>query len=137
MYGMMLAGVSSNVGKTTVTMGVMAAYKAMGQRVVPFKTGPDYIDPMFHTFVTDNPSANLDTWMVDPEMIKTLYYGKLGPEDLGIVEGVMGLYDGHSAGISGAARPSWPRPWTSGVPGHRRPGHVHLGGGPGQGLRGL
>jgi len=98
MYGMMLAGVSSNVGKTTVTMGVMAAYKAMGQRVVPFKTGPDYIDPMFHTFVTDNPSANLDTWMVDPEMIKTLYYGKLGPEDLGIVEGVMGLYDGHSAG---------------------------------------
>jgi len=92
----MLAGASSNVGKTTVTMGIMAAFKKRGLRVKPFKTGPDYIDPMFHRFVTGEPSINLDTWMLDEEMIRGLFFRRLTENDLGIAEGVMGLYDGHS-----------------------------------------
>lgn len=92
----MLAGASSNVGKTTVTMGIMAAFKKRGLRVKPFKTGPDYIDPMFHRFVTGEPSINLDTWMLDEETIRGLFSRRLAENDLGIVEGVMGLYDGHS-----------------------------------------
>ena len=91
----MLAGVSSNVGKTTVTMGVMAALCARGQEVVPFKTGPDYIDPMFHGFVTGRKSINLDTWMLDQETVRRLFYAKLSEKSVGIAEGVMGLYDGH------------------------------------------
>ena len=98
MHGLMLAGTNSNVGKTTATMGIMAAFKAKGCHVVPAKTGPDYIDPMFHQFVTDEASVNLDTWIVDPEQIKTLYARRLKADDLGIVEGVMGLYDGNMSG---------------------------------------
>ena len=92
MRGLMLAGTNSNVGKTTVTMGIMAAFKKKGYRVMPSKTGPDYIDPMFHHFVTGEASTNLDTWMLDPEMIKTLFCRRLSPKDLAVVEGVMGLY---------------------------------------------
>lgn len=91
----MLAGVSSNVGKTTVTMGVMAALCKRNCPVVPFKTGPDYIDPMFHTFVTGKKSTNLDTWMVDRETIRSLFYHKLSENSVAVIEGVMGLYDGH------------------------------------------
>ncbi len=94
MNNFMLAGVSSNVGKTTVTMGIMAALCKRGEAVVPFKTGPDYIDPMFHTFVTGQSSTNLDTWMVEEKIIQGLYYHKLKEKSVGIVEGVMGLYDG-------------------------------------------
>ncbi|MEG0496227.1 MAG: cobyrinate a,c-diamide synthase, partial [Eubacterium sp.] len=93
----MLAGVSSNVGKTTVTMGILSAFCKRGVDVVPFKTGPDYIDPMFHTFVTGKKSTNLDTWMIDAESIRTLFFNKLKNNSLGIMEGVMGLYDGHGA----------------------------------------
>jgi cobyrinic acid a,c-diamide synthase len=94
MRDFMLAGVSSNVGKTTVTMGIMAALKARGETVIPFKTGPDYIDPMFHTFVTGRRSTNLDTWMVAPERIRTLYFSHMAEDAVGITEGVMGMYDG-------------------------------------------
>lgn len=91
----MLAGVSSNVGKTTVTMGVLSALCRRGNDVVPFKTGPDYIDPMFHTFVTGKKSTNLDTFMVEDETIKSLFYHKLRSHSVAVLEGVMGLYDGH------------------------------------------
>jgi cobyrinic acid a,c-diamide synthase len=90
----MLAGISSNIGKTTVTMGIMAAFKKRGITVKPFKTGPDYIDPMFHRFVTGEPSINLDTWMLDQTSIQGLFNRRLNKDDLGILEGVMGLYDG-------------------------------------------
>lgn len=98
MRGLMLAGTNSNVGKTTVTMGIMAAFKKKGYRVMPSKTGPDYIDPMFHHFVTGEGSTNLDTWMLAPEMVRTLFGRRLGPKDLAVVEGVMGLYDGAASG---------------------------------------
>lgn len=97
MHTFMLAGVSSNVGKTTVTMGIMSALCKRGLDVVPFKTGPDYIDPMFHTFVTGKKSTNLDTWMLDQDTIRQLFYRKLSESSIGIMEGVMGLYDGHGA----------------------------------------
>ncbi len=91
----MLAGTSSNVGKTTVTMGIMGALKKRKLRVKPFKTGPDYIDPMFHHFVTGEPSINLDTWLLDEETIRALFAQGLEKDHVAIIEGVMGLYDGH------------------------------------------
>lgn len=88
MKAFMLAGISSGIGKTTVSMGLMSLF----ENVSPFKTGPDYIDPGFHQFVTGNKSYNLDLFMMGEEGVKYSFYKH--QKDISIVEGVMGLYDG-------------------------------------------
>lgn len=76
-------------------MGLMAAFCRKGLKVQPFKVGPDYIDPAFHTAITGRNSINLDGWMLDAATIKEIFerYALKGA-DLSLVEGVMGLYDG-------------------------------------------
>lgn len=86
-----IAGTGSGVGKTTLTIGIMAALVKRGITVQGFKVGPDYIDPTYHTAVTKRESRNLDTWMVDSEIMKEIFIrGSLGA-DLAIIEGVMGF----------------------------------------------
>ncbi|MCT4617778.1 MAG: cobyrinate a,c-diamide synthase [Marinisporobacter sp.] len=92
-----LAGTQSGVGKTTISIGLMAALKNRGMNVQPFKVGPDYIDPAFHTFVTGNKSRNLDSWMLDEDIIKKLLIKNGRNKDIAVIEGVMGLYDGYGA----------------------------------------
>ena len=89
-----IAGTGSGVGKTTLTIGLMSALRKKGYLVQGFKCGPDYIDPTYHTAVTGRPSRNLDSWMLDHEMVKEIV--KRGSEgaDIAIIEGVMGFFDG-------------------------------------------
>ncbi|KXG78920.1 cobyrinate a,c-diamide synthase [Thermotalea metallivorans] len=91
---LVLAGTQSGVGKTTISIGMMAAFHRRGLQVQPFKVGPDYIDPAFHTFVTGNKSRNLDSWMLEEETVRGLFAKNAMGKDISIVEGVMGLYDG-------------------------------------------
>lgn len=86
-----VAGTHSGAGKTTLAIGLMAAFSRRGLHVQPYKAGPDYIDPTWHTAVTGVPSRNLDLWMLSRPTVKQL---ASRPADLSIVEGVMGLYDG-------------------------------------------
>ncbi len=89
-----IAGTDSGVGKTTITIGLMAALKKKGLVVQGFKCGPDYIDPTYHTAVTKRTSRNLDSWMLNEEIVKgILKNGSIGA-DISIIEGVMGFYDG-------------------------------------------
>lgn len=93
MKKIVIAGTSSNVGKTTITMGLLKALKNRGLEVNAFKSGPDYIDPMFHSFVTKKKSINLDLFLMGQQGVKYAF-NKHSKDDISIVEGVMGLYDG-------------------------------------------
>ncbi|WP_026689652.1 cobyrinate a,c-diamide synthase [Alteribacter aurantiacus] len=89
-----VAGTESGVGKTTVTMGLMAALRKKGFEVQGFKCGPDFIDPTFHTVVTNRLSRNLDSWMLSEEVILHVLAKGSRNADISIIEGVMGMYDG-------------------------------------------
>lgn len=89
-----ISGTNSGCGKTTLTVGIMAALVKRGLKVQPFKVGPDYIDPMFHTFITDKYSRNLDSWMLEEGTVAYLLQKNAAFADIAVIEGVMGLYDG-------------------------------------------
>lgn len=89
-----IAAANSGSGKTTISCALMQALLNRGKKVLAFKCGPDYIDPMFHTKVLGIPSRNLDTFFSTPEQITGLYEQKKKEEEIAVIEGVMGLYDG-------------------------------------------
>ena len=90
----MLAAPKSGSGKTTITCALLQALKDMGENVVSYKCGPDYIDPMFHRKVIDIPSKNLDTFFTDEETTIDLLISGRNENDFAVMEGVMGLFDG-------------------------------------------
>lgn len=91
----LIAGTHSGCGKTTVTLGLLAALKRIGLTIQPFKAGPDFIDAGLHRMITDRPSRNLDLWMCGEEYVKVCFYSYSRDVDISVVEGVMGMYDGN------------------------------------------
>ncbi len=89
-----ISGTSSGSGKTTVALGLMAAFKQKGYSVQPFKCGPDFIDPGLHRLVTGKISRNLDLWMSGEEFVKKSLVRNSRDADIAIIEGVMGMFDG-------------------------------------------
>ncbi len=99
----LIAGTGSGCGKTTATLGIMAALRARGVDVQPYKCGPDFIDPTLHQMVTGRISRNLDIRMCGRNYVENLF-GRTAPRGKGsisVIEGVMGLFDGGEG--SGAA----------------------------------
>lgn len=91
-----VAGVTSGVGKTTVSVAVMHALYKKGLKVQPFKVGPDFIDPSYHTLVTGRQSRNLDVWMMGKKGVQDCFASASQGADISVIEGVMGLFDGMS-----------------------------------------
>ena len=98
---LLIAGTHSGCGKTTVTLGIMAALRRRGLQVRPFKCGPDFIDPSLHEMITGVPSRNLDVRMCGEAFVRDTFFrhnppgqAQQGQEGIAVVEGVMGLFDG-------------------------------------------
>ena len=93
--GLIVSAPSSGAGKTTVTLGLLAALRARGVEVASGKTGPDYIDPAFHAMATGRPCVTLDPWCADAAQLRARAMAADAP--LVVVEGAMGLFDGAPA----------------------------------------
>ncbi len=99
-----IAATKSGGGKTTLTLGIMAALVKRGLRVQPYKCGPDFIDPSLHRTVTGRDSYNLDLRMMGERCCRETFTAKSAHADVLVVEGVMGLFDGGDASTAALAR---------------------------------
>jgi cobyrinic acid a,c-diamide synthase len=93
---LVLAGTASGVGKTTTTVALTRAFRALGMRVAVFKCGPDYLDPTYHARASGSPSQNLDGWMMGKDAVRATFARATQDADIALIEGVMGLFDGAS-----------------------------------------
>ena len=94
---LLLTALRGGAGKTTLTLGLLAAWRAQGRKVVPFKKGPDYIDPAWHALAAERPSHNLDPFLMEGEQIVALVYRHSQAADALLIEGNRGLFDGLDA----------------------------------------
>ncbi len=108
--GLLIAAPASGSGKTTVTLGLLRLLRRLGRPVAPAKAGPDYIDPAFHAAACGRASVNLDVWAMRPAALAGLAAAQAGAgspgadqDELLLVEGVMGLFDGGPGGAGSSA----------------------------------
>ena len=90
---LMLSSTRGKSGKTVVSLAVMLRLKELGLKIQPFKVGPDFIDPSYHTLVTGVPSRNLDIIMFGRERLLNTFVSRAAGADISVIEGVFGLYD--------------------------------------------
>ena len=94
MSHLLISAAHKSSGKTTISIGLCAAFKKRGMAVQPFKKGPDYIDPMWLGRAADHACHNLDFHVSSRTAIKDTFVRRMQGMDLGIIEGNKGLYDG-------------------------------------------
>ncbi len=96
---LVVAGAHSGAGKTTVALGLTAALAARGRTVQTFKVGPDLVDSAYLSHASRRPCRNLDAWMLGPQGLRRALAQGTMNADCALIEGVMGIFDGH--GLSG------------------------------------
>ncbi len=103
-HGFIIAATHSGAGKTTITLGILAALKQRGMAVQPFKCGPDFIDPTLHQMVCGRVSRNLDLKMCGSDFVRESFIKHGRDAEALVVEGVMGLFDGGESSSAALAR---------------------------------
>lgn len=101
--GFIIAAPHSGSGKTLITLGLCRALTQVGISVAPAKSGPDYIDPHYLARAARQACVNLDAWAMTAKRIAALAADHSQSEEMLVVEGVMGLFDGaqNGAGSTG------------------------------------
>src|ERR1700724_3373669 len=98
---LVVGGLGSGSGKTSISLGLTAALRDRGRTVQTFKVGADFIDTAYLAHASRRPCRNLDSWMLGDEGVRrSLAHGVMGA-DCAVVEGVMGLFDGHGMSADG------------------------------------
>ena len=92
--GLVIAALRGGSGKTIFSVGIISALKNLGQTIAPFKKGPDYIDTGWLALAAGRPCYNLDTFLIKNEIILHSFLSHILPNDIAIIEGNRGLYDG-------------------------------------------
>ncbi len=95
---LLIAAPRSGAGKTTITLGLLRAFRRRGLSIRAAKCGPDYIDPAFHAVATGAPSVNLDGWAMSPAQLEGAFAEAGRDAELLIIEASMGLFDGVTEG---------------------------------------
>lgn len=90
----MIAACRGGSGKTFLSIGILAAWRAQGKRVIPFKKGPDYIDAGWLALAAGRPCHNLDTFLMPPRGVIESFLLHSRGGDVAVIEGNRGLYDG-------------------------------------------
>lgn len=91
----LIAATASGSGKTTITQGLLRAFRNKALCTQPFKCGPDYIDTKYHDMASGNKSVNLDLFLSSENHVKSIYTKAASKADVNVTEGVMGLFDGY------------------------------------------
>jgi cobyrinic acid a,c-diamide synthase len=91
--GIVIAALRGGSGKTILSVGMIAALRNRGVTVAPFKKGPDYIDAGWLALAAGRPCYNLDTFLIDPPIIRDSYSRHTLDTDAAVIEGNRGLYD--------------------------------------------
>jgi cobyrinic acid a,c-diamide synthase len=94
---LVIAALRGGGGKTTLSLGLAAAWRKQGREVVPFKKGPDYIDSAWLSLAAGRACRNLDTYLQDREKVRLSFFRNALEGDVSLVEGNRGLYDGVDA----------------------------------------
>ncbi|MDQ6837632.1 MAG: cobyrinate a,c-diamide synthase, partial [Actinomycetota bacterium] len=97
---MVVAGTGSGAGKTTVALGLVGAFRRRGQTVQTFKVGPDFVDCAYLAHASRRPCRNLDSWMLGRDGVVHSFAHGIAEADCAVVEGTMGIFDGHGGADS-------------------------------------
>jgi cobyrinic acid a,c-diamide synthase len=92
--GIMIAALRGGSGKTILSVGLIAAWKKLKKSIAPFKKGPDYIDTGWLALAAGRPCYNLDTFLLEPNQIIQSFRIHTLKDDIAVIEGNRGLYDG-------------------------------------------
>jgi cobyrinic acid a,c-diamide synthase len=97
-----VAGIGSGAGKTTVALGLVGALRRRGRSVQTFKVGPDFVDCAYLAHASRRPCRNLDSWMLGRDGAVSSFVHGVSDADCAVVEGTMGIFDGHGGAQDGA-----------------------------------